>query len=75
MSRGKKALIISSVTRNSVAERKGIQRGDAVVAVNGMQVNSLGDLNRAMERGLSRSNVALVVVRGGYPYTLSFALD
>ena len=75
VTRGKKALIISSVARSSVAERKGIQRGDAVVAVNGMQVNSLEDLNRAMERGLSRSSVAVVVVRGGYPYTLSFALD
>jgi serine protease Do len=75
VTRGKKALVVASVTRDSSAERKGIQRGDAIVAVNGMQVDSLADLNRAMERGLSRSSVALVVARGGYGYTLSFALD
>jgi len=75
VTRGKKALVISLVARNSAAERKGIERGDAVVGVNGMQVESLADLNRAMEKGLSRSSVALVVVRRGHPYTLTFALD
>ena len=66
---------MSAVARSSAAEKKGIQRGDAVVAVNGMQVDTLSDLNRAVERALSRSSVALVVVRGGYPYTLTFPLE
>ena len=75
VTRGQKALLISGVAKESAAERKGLQRGDAVVGVNGMQVDSLPDLNRAMEKGLSRSSVSLVVVRRGYPYTLTFALD
>ena len=75
VTRGQKVLVVSMVARGSAAEKKGIQRGDAVVAANGMKVDSLADLNRAVERGLSRSSVALVVVRGGYAYTLSFALE
>ena len=75
VTRGQKALLVSAVARSSAAEKKGIQRGDAVVAVNGMQVDTLSDLNRAVERALSRSSVALVVVRGGYPYTLTFPLE
>jgi serine protease Do len=75
LGRGKNSLVVSSVFRDSAAGRKGLEKGDVVVAVNGVRVESLEDLNRAVERGLSRSSLALVVVRGGYAYTLSFALD
>ena len=68
-------LALTSVARESPADRKGLERGDALVAVNGLRVATLDDLARAVERGYGRSGLVLVVGRGGYAYNLTFALD
>ena len=68
-------LFLTSVARESPADRKGIERGDALLAVNGKRVSTLEDVARAIERGYGRSGVVLSVGRGGYAYHLTFALD
>ncbi|MBI5442888.1 MAG: trypsin-like peptidase domain-containing protein [Deltaproteobacteria bacterium] len=68
-------LALTSVARQSPADRKGLERGDALLAVNGMRVETLEDAARAVERGYGRSGLVLVVGRGGYAYNLTFALD
>ena len=68
-------LFLTSVARESPAHRKGLERGDALVAVNGKRVSSLEDVARAVERGWGRSGLVLVVGRGGYAYTLTFGLE
>ena len=75
VTKGRNGLAVSSVVRDSAAGRKGIERGDLVVAVNGVQAETLADLNRAVERGFSRSTLTIVVAHGGYAYTLSFPLE
>ncbi len=68
-------LVLTSVARESPADRKGLERGDLLVAVNGRRVSSLEEAARAVERGYERSGLVLVVGRGGYAYNVTFALD
>jgi serine protease Do len=68
-------LAVTSVARESPADRKGLERGDGLLAVNGRRVTTLEDVARALERGYGRSGLVLVVGRGGYAYNLTFALD
>ena len=67
--------VVTSVAPRLPADRKGIERGDRIVSVNNQNVASLDDLSRAVEANFSRGNLVLVVVRGGYGYTLTFGLD
>jgi serine protease Do len=68
-------LVITSVARDSPADRKGLERGDGLLAVNGRRVATLDDVARAVERAYGRSGIVLVAGRGGYAYNLTFALD
>ena len=68
-------LFVTSVARESPADRKGLERGDALVAVNGRRVATLEDVARAVERGYGRSGIVLVVGRGGYAYNVTFGLE
>jgi serine protease Do len=68
-------LALTSVARESPADRKGLERGDALLAVNGERISTLDDVARAVERGYGRSGLVLVVGRGGYAYNVTFALD
>ena len=68
-------LFLTSVARESPADRKGLERGDALVAVNGRRVSTLEEVARAVERGYGRSGIVLVVGRGGYAYNVTFGLE
>ena len=68
-------LAVTSVARQSPADRKGIERGDGLLGVNGRRVSSLEEVARAFERDYGRSGVVLVVGRGGYAYNLTFGLE
>ena len=68
-------LFVTSVARESPADRKGLERGDALVAVNGRRVSTLEEVARAVERGYGRSGIVLVVGRGGYAYNVTFGLE
>jgi serine protease Do len=67
--------VITSVVPGSPADRKGIERGDRLYSVNNERIASLDDLNRVLEASFSRGSLLLVVVRGGYGYTLTFGLE
>jgi serine protease Do len=70
-----RGLVLTSVARQSPADRKGLERGDVLVAVNGKRVATLEEVARAVERGYGRSGIVLVIGRGGYAYNVTFALD
>ena len=69
------ALLVTGVSPDSPADRKGIERGDALLAVNGRKVAAAEEVTKAVEAGWSRSGIVLVVARGSYAYTLTFPLD
>jgi len=67
--------VVTSVTPGSPADRRGLERGDHLYSVNNEKIGSLDDLNRVFESSFGRSSVVMVVVRGGYGYTLTFGLE
>jgi serine protease Do len=68
-------IVVTGVAPNSPADRKGIERGDRIHSVHNHRIGSLDDLSRAVEAGFGRSSLVLVVVRGGYGYTLTFGVE
>jgi serine protease Do len=67
--------VVTSVVPGSRADRKGIERGDRLYSVNNERIASQDDLNRTLEISFGRRGIVMVVVREGYGYTLTFALD
>jgi serine protease Do len=48
---------------------------DRITRVHSQQIGNLDDLSRAIESGFGRSSLVMVVVRGGYGYTVTFGLE
>jgi serine protease Do len=69
------AILIGGVSRGSQAERTGLAPGDQIVAVNGVEVSSMKDLNARLRDASERSSILLSVARGRYVYTLTFAMS
>ena len=67
-------LTVSRVRPGSPAAETGLERGDAVLQVNGERVRSLADVNRILARDHTRSSILLVVKRGPFAYNLTFPL-
>jgi serine protease Do len=72
---GREGAVVTSVVPGSRADRKGIERGDQIYSVNNRKIFSIDDLNRTLETSFGRRGIVMVVVREGYGYTLTFALD
>ncbi len=72
---GRRGLSVTDVVPRSPAERKGIEPGDTVLAVNGQKAASAEEVSKAIESGWSRSGLVLVVGRSGAAYTLTFPLE
>ncbi len=67
-------LTIVGVRRGSAADRKGLGRGDLILAANGQPVETVEHLAREVLRALDRGGLLLVVRRGRRSYYLSFRL-
>ncbi|MGK2856344.1 MAG: trypsin-like peptidase domain-containing protein [Thermoanaerobaculia bacterium] len=65
-------VLVDDVEAGSRAEKAGIRRGDTIVGVNGVRVESVKALNQEVTRGADRSSIVLAVARGRYVYTLTF---
>ena len=67
-------IAVSDVARGSRAADIGIQPGDLIVGIDGVEVASTDDLNTQIIRAADRSSVVLYVARGPYIYTLTFPM-
>jgi serine protease DegQ len=67
--------MIVSVTRNSLADGKGLDRGDLLLAVNNRKVKTVEELAKSVEGGFSRSSLVLSVLREPYVYNVTFGLE
>ena len=67
--------MVSAVTPRSLADSKGIDRGDLLLAVNNRKVKTAEELAKAVEGGFSRSSLVLSVFREPYLYNVTFALE
>ena len=75
LSPARRGLSVTAVAPRSLANRKGIEPGDVVLAVNGQKTATPEDVSRAVESGWGRSGLVLVVGRSGAAYTLTFPLE
>ncbi len=57
------------------AEVKGADADNDLAVLTNQRVRTLDDLSRAVESGFGRSSLVMVVVRGGYGYTLTFGME
>ena len=67
--------MVSAVTRSLLADSKGIDRGDLLLAVNNRKVKTAEELAKAVEGGFSRSSLVLSVYREPHLYNVTFALE
>lgn len=69
-----RAVVIDQVLSGSRAANIGLEPGDVIVGVNGIEVRTSRDLNSEVIRGAERSSVVLSVARGRYVYNLTFPM-
>jgi serine protease Do len=67
-------VLVSDLTPGAPAERAGLKRGDVIQKVNGVAVNSTGELRNAIAAGGTGSEVKLDIVRDGSPRVISAKL-
>ena len=72
---GRRGLQITIVDRKGAAARAGLETGDAMLALNGTEVNDLEDVNKILQRDHSRTTLWMVAGRGSWQYTLTFPLS
>jgi len=67
-------LAVAEVARGSRGETIGIQPGDTIVGVNGIETQTINDLNQELTRSAERSSIVLSIARGRFIYNLTFPL-
>ncbi len=68
------SVTISSVAPGTRADRIGLQPGDVIVAIDGVEVRTKQALSDAMMRSTERSSIVLSIARGRFIYNLSFPM-
>lgn len=66
--RAKKGVIVSRVLAGTPAKKIGFNAGDIIRAVDGKEINSIKDFNKAMLRIYYKESTTLVIERGNYIY-------
>jgi serine protease Do len=69
-----RAVVIEEVARGSRGESMGLNTGDYIVGVNGVEVTSTKDLNAQLTSSAERSSFVLSVQRGRFVYNLTVPL-
>ena len=64
-------VVVSEISRRSIAFRRGMRRGDLITAVNDLEVENLVDLRQSLERAGRR--LELTLVRSGRRYILDLS--
>ena len=69
-----RSVVIDDVARGSRSENIGLERGDFIVGVNGVEVRSVRELNDELIKSADRSSIVLSVARGRYIYSLTYPM-
>jgi serine protease Do len=70
----RRAVVVDGVIRGSRGENVGLASGDVIVAINGVEVASVRELNDELMKAADRSSIVLSVARGRYIYNLTFPM-
>ena len=66
---------IVTVDRDSLAAQAGLRSGDQLLALNGVAVRTIDDVDRVLERDLNKGSVLVEIGRGRFSYSLTLPLD
>ncbi|HYS54922.1 MAG TPA: trypsin-like peptidase domain-containing protein [Thermoanaerobaculia bacterium] len=69
-----RGVVVEQVASGSRSANIGLEPGDAIVGVNGNQIQSVSDLNKALIGSTDRSSIVLDVERGRFIYSLTFPM-
>jgi S1-C subfamily serine protease len=67
-------VVVDEVSSGSRSEKIGLEHGDVIVGVNGVEVTSTRALNDELMKAADRSAIVLSVARGRYVYNLTFPM-
>ncbi len=68
-------LRITVADPRGAAAEQGLENGDLLIAVNGVRVAQVEDVNKILSREHSRTTLLMTVARGPWEYTLTFPTD
>jgi len=66
---------ITSVIRESPAEKAGLKAGDVLIAFNGQKIESIGQFSRMVRETPAGREIKLDIVRNGAPQTVPVKID
>jgi serine protease Do len=69
-----KGVIVTAVEQNSVATQVGIQEGDVIIKLNRVEINSVNDFNREIQKVKPGGNVLFYVKRGNGNFFVAFTM-
>jgi len=67
---GAQGVLVTKIVPNSQAEKKGLQRGDIVIAYNGQPMNSVEQLVNSVQANAAKPQVELRLIRAGVVQTV-----
>src|SRR5690606_32192117 len=67
-------VLVSDVEPGSPADKGGLQRGDVILSVDGRKTNTSTQLRNLIAEAGANKKVALAILRGGKPQTVSVLL-
>lgn len=68
--RGRQGPLVDQVLKGSAAERVGLEPGDLVAKVAGIEVASLADYSRVIEQRIGRTPLTFTIVRDNFAYRI-----
>ncbi len=72
---GAEGVRIVTLDRDSLAAQAGLKSGDQLLALNGIAIRTLDDVDHALERNLNKGSVLIEIGRGRFSYSLTLPLD
>jgi len=68
-------VVITSLIKDSAAQRAGLIRGDILLSINGIETNAIADIKGALKGLAHGDTVSLSILRGGKSQTLDLVLE
>lgn len=71
----KEGVLVTSVIKDSAAEKAGIKAGDVIVKVDDQSVHASGDITRALRSARDKKTVTVIVVRSKKEMPITVTLE
>ena len=68
-------ILVSSVKKDSAAEKGGLQRGDIIIEINGKKMNNIVELSFTISMIYPGNKVRVIIIRNGKRKTLTIKVD